>query len=529
MYRVKTIFSDVYRHGRRNLIAWFLLLSVMSVVFCGFFYQDYARKQCQKVSEKYQNLCYVSFRDDLQYNPGYPHLSALDARLNGTSGKGGVPDIFFDADAMAEYNHPYPASRELFRALGSSEYCENYEIAYAENAYGFAEDIPPRMQEILNVIYSSHEAEDVPSKILTEHIVAGGSLDAFCRIAREITSGYLYDFILLEGSDNPGPGECVITDFSAEIYGKSIGDGLVLTDITGKVLTELTVTGIYGVYVTDRYEFVDPQIPRSGHKLTGSDITGDYTGAPDLGTPFDRLGEDLGAKSYSQDHYFGEYFRIENAMIGLIHTDFDTAYHLYGTADTDPNFEERHHFNNFFAYYQLKNTSDTAAFESEMKRIFPDFYREEFTVYPFENSYDTFRRIPQNLLQTADSLIMIAGCLTVLLCLVVSLISVRENGRETGILLSLGISDRDIICKTACETALITLTAAAAASLWGRLVHAVLSDGYTYLELYGAEYTVTGTGVLFAAGAVIGSFLTTALFTMLYIRIHTPIKLMRQD
>ena len=216
-------------------------------------------------------------------------------------------------------------------------------------------------------------------------------------------------------------------------------------------------------------------------------------------------------------------------MIGLIHTDFDTAYHLYGTADTDPNFEERHHFNNFFAYYQLKNTSDTAAFESEMKRIFPDFYREEFTVYPFDNSYDTFRRIPQNLLQTADSLIMIAGCLTVLLCLVVSLISVRENGRETGILLSLGISDRDIICKTACETTLITLAAAAAASLCGRLVHAVLSDGYTYLELYGAEYTVTGTGVLFAAGAVIGSFLTTALFTMLYIRIHTPIKLMRQD
>ena len=529
MYRLKIIVSDLYRHGRRNLIAWFLLLSVLSVVFCGFFYRDYAGEQCRKVAEKYKDLWYVSFRDELQYNPGYPHLSALDARLNGTSGKGGVPDIFFDADAMAGYNHPYPASRELFRALGESEYCADYEIVYAENAYGFAEDLPPRMQEILNVIYASHEADEVPSKILTEHIVAGGSPDAFCRIAREITSGYLYDFILLEGSGNPGPGECAITDFYAEIYGKSIGDRLVLSDITGEVLTELTVTGIYGVYMTDRYESVDPQIPRSGHKLTGSDITGDYTGAPDLGTPFDRLGEDLRAKSYSQEHYFGEYFRVENAMLGLIHTDFDTAYHLYGTAYTDPDFEERHHFNNFFAYYRLKKETDPAAFEAEMKRIFPDCFGEEFTVYPFDNSYTTFLRIPQNLLKTADSLIMIAGSLTFLLCMVVGLISVRENGRETGILLSLGIPDTDIVFKAACETAQITLTAAVPSSLCGRLVHAVLSDGYTYLELYGAEYAVTGTGVLLAAGAVIGSFLTTALFTMLYIRIHTPIKLMRQD
>ena len=213
MYKLKTILLSIYRHKRRNIISCLLLFSVMSVVFCSFFYQNYAKEECENVSDRYTDRCYISFRDELQYNPEYPHHSALDIRLNGTSSTDGVPDVFFDANIMEEYNHPYPASLELFQNLGNSEYCAHYEIAYADNAYGFAEVLPDWMQENLNKIYSSHGDIAAPDKILTEHIVVGGSMEAFTGIAREATSGYLYDFILQEGSEEPGPGECVITDF----------------------------------------------------------------------------------------------------------------------------------------------------------------------------------------------------------------------------------------------------------------------------------------------------------------------------
>ncbi len=529
MYPLKTILLSIYRHKRRNIISCLLLLSVMSAAFCGFFYHDYAQEKCKNVSERYTDRCYISFRDELQYNPRLPHLSALDSRLNGISSTDGIPDVYFDADAMEAYNHPYPASLEMFQNLGNSEYCADYEIVYAENAYGFAEDLPDPMLEILNVLYSSHETNDIPDKILTEHIVVGGNPEVFTAIARERTSGYLYDFILLEGSEEPGPGECVITDFCADIYRKNIGDTIVLNDVYGNPIAELKIAGIYGVYATERYEFVNPQIPRSGRKLTGSDITLDYTGSPDIGTPFDRLGEDLTAHKYSQEHYFGEYFRIEGAMLGLIHTDLETAYNLYGTSETDPEYEERHHINNFFVSYHLKDSGDTAAFEEEMKTIFPESFGEEFTVYPFDNSYDTFIRIPQNLQQTADHLILISCILTALLCVIVSFISVRENGRETGIFLSLGISEKDIIVKTASETTVIMLAAAVTSSCCGRLVHSFLANGYTYLEMNGAEYSVQWSGILFSAGAVLVNFILTAVFTCIYIHIHSPMKLMRQE
>ena len=531
MYKITDIFYSICRHKRRNMISCLLLIAVMAVTYCGFFYREYAQGEIANVTDRYIDRCYISFRNELQYNPEYPHHSALDIRLNGTSVTDGNPDIFFDENVMEAYNHPYPAVLEMFQTLGKSEFCEDYEVAYAETAYGFADTLPAWMEQNLNNFYSAFGETDasVPDRIFTEHIVVGGSLDAFTGIARNATSGYLYDFILQEGSGEPGPGECVITDFYADIYQKNIGDRITLYDVYRNPIATLTVSGIYSVYATENYEFVNPQIPRSGRKITGSDITRDYKGSPDIGTPFDRLGEDLETKAYSQEQYFGKYFRIENAMISLIHTDLETAYNLYGTSETDLTYEERHHFNNFFVFYDLRNAEDVTAFEAEMKTVFPVYYGEEFTVYTFENSYRTFIRIPENLLDAANTLVGIAGVLTGLLMFIISMVLVYENGKEIGIYLSMGISETDIFRKTASENAVLNAAAGILAIFCGKYVHSVLVKGYTYLEMRGAEYSPQWSGIVFAGIAIMLNFVCTAVITYLYIRVNSPVKLIRQE
>ena len=106
MYKWKTVLTGLYRHRRRNIISCLLLAAVLSVAFCGFFYRSYALKQRKEFSERYANRYRIAFRDELQYSPEYPGRSALDMRVNGTSMTDGVPDIFFDSDAMAAYDHP---------------------------------------------------------------------------------------------------------------------------------------------------------------------------------------------------------------------------------------------------------------------------------------------------------------------------------------------------------------------------------------------------------------------------------------
>ena len=80
-----------------------------------------------------------------------------------------------------------------------------------------------------------------------------------------------------------------------------------------------------------------------------------------------------------------------------------------------------------------------------MTSVFQNNFGNEFTVYPFENSYHTFIRTPQNLQYTANDLILISIILTILICVIIAVISVHETGRETGIYLSLGFSEKYII------------------------------------------------------------------------------------
>ena len=90
MYKLQTTMLSIRRHKRRYLISCLLLTSVISVIFCGCFYRNYSQAEYSRVSERYTGRCRIAFRDELQYHPEYPHHSALDARLNGTSATDGV-------------------------------------------------------------------------------------------------------------------------------------------------------------------------------------------------------------------------------------------------------------------------------------------------------------------------------------------------------------------------------------------------------------------------------------------------------
>ena len=528
MYQYMAVFSGFRRHRRRNILSGLLLAAVLSVAFCGFFYRSYAQDRQSEVAARYRNRYRLAFRNELQYSPEHPGWSALDERVNGTSATNGTPDIFFDPDAMSAYDHPYPARAEMFDAIGNLPACREYAAAYAETAYGFSEELPSDIQTNLNGYYGLLEDRGVPTKILTEHIVVGGDLDAFTGIAREITSLGLYDFVLKEGTE-PRRGECVITDFYARLYGKSVGDSLTLCDAAGEPLADLKISGIYSLYRSDHFEFVNPDVPRSGRQLSGSDLYADFRGRPDAGTPFDRLCEDTDAQEYIRTQYRDSYYYVSEAMLGVIHTDFETAYALYGTPETDPDFAGRHHINNFFAYFDLDDGASPEAFAQAAQSVLPEDWRTEFALYPFSNSLAAFLQMPQNLLVTADAMIRVSAALTALLFFLATIVLIRENGREIGTFLSLGISERDIVMKTAGENTILVTISLMIAAVSSSLVHRFLAKGYTYLEMNAVRYGPTADGLVFALCAALICFAATALLTAGYIRINSPIRLIRRD
>lgn len=84
MYKLTMVLNGIYRHKRRNIVSCLLLIAVLSVTFCGFFYKSFAEEQKKSVAERYENRYRVAFQNELQFDSAHPKLSALDARLNGT-------------------------------------------------------------------------------------------------------------------------------------------------------------------------------------------------------------------------------------------------------------------------------------------------------------------------------------------------------------------------------------------------------------------------------------------------------------
>ena len=82
---------------------------------------------------------------------------------------------------------------------------------------------------------------------------------------------------------------------------------------------------------------------------------------------------------------------------------------------------------------------------------------------------------------------------------------------------------------TAAENTVLAALSLLLGAVCGMPVHRVLSKGYTYLELNEARYAPTVGGLVFALCASLICFAGTAILTALYIRVHSPIRLIRQD
>ncbi|MBR4960762.1 MAG: hypothetical protein IKY52_07685 [Clostridia bacterium] len=526
MFRVRMILRSVLRHRRRNLVSCLLLAVILSIPLCAFFYAELASAEVKRMEALYSRRYAVTFRSALQYDPAYPHWSAFESLLNGSSTTDGKPDIFFDPEEMADYAHPYPVTKEVFNTLGESGYCADYALAYADTAYGFSGVLPSQVQTNLDTFYSMHGGE-APEKMFTEHIVVGGSLEAFTGLAREHGS-YLYDFHLREGRE-PEADECVITDFYAQIYGLTTGDTLTLYDLYENPIKQLTVSGIYEVYRTEFYEQTDPSVPDSGRRITGASIIEDFDDSPDFGTPYDRLCEDMEAFQYRQTHYKEEYFCVSGAMLALIHTDFDTAYTLYGTSETDPMFADRHHINHFFAVYDLTEPAMGELLAADAQALLPAEWRDQFTAEPFSHSLAEYRKAAEHLAADADLLLRFFIPLAAGILLLAAVVLVRENGRETGICLGLGISETDTVLRSALESTVVTAVSVIPAWLISGGIHRLMISDSPYLQMLAPDYRITASGVLFVCVMLAGAFGITTVFTALYIRIHTPIRLIRQE
>ena len=163
--------------------------------------------------------------------------------------------------------------------------------------------------------------------------------------------------------------------------------------------------------------------------------------------------------------------------------------------------------------------------------LLPESWRDEFAVYPFENSRALFVRPPETLLATAETMVRLAGSLTALFILLAAAVLIRENGREIGICLGVGLSERDVAGRMAGECAVLMALSLLAASFCDPLVRRFLARGYPYLETVGPipAVNVFGGGTLLfgLAAAAFGVGLTAAL-TSLYIRVRSPIRLIRQ-
>ena len=45
MYKLTMVLNGICRHKRRNIVSCLLLIAVLSVTFCGFFYKSFAEEQ----------------------------------------------------------------------------------------------------------------------------------------------------------------------------------------------------------------------------------------------------------------------------------------------------------------------------------------------------------------------------------------------------------------------------------------------------------------------------------------------------
>jgi len=514
MYTTQNAFRNLIRNKKRYLLTGILLLAAFSVLVCALFHYDTAGRIADKHHLEHSSWVSVRFRSDLQYE-GIPTAHSEFAGMTFSDGKKA-----FDPDAMAEYDHPYPMTKASFTALSEHELVESFLLLYMEPAYRTA------VNEIYDALYPAEVTATsegaLPSRTpLTEFYICGGDPEAFVRSQSSNTAGSLYRFRLTEGTMYD-TGECIISSSYSENNNVFIGDTLELYDLSGEITVfSARVSGIYVLesswhYPKDPFEVHDGIKPGSSYKDT----------LALLGTPFDRA-----LNSFLMKTYDAPLPSVRtNTIKHMVFTDFDTAYYLYGDENTDPYFSERHHFNKFLAWYQLKAHHD---FDS-----FSDFFQKTGLGSKYDDQFELFDSAvicskyssSYNLLKKNSVPFILCSAILCGLIFFVSLsINIRERKQEIGIYWSLGISARLIAWTMAAEWTIITALSSFFAVFAAYGIHRLTEISDLSVKCLNLPYSPT---VYWPAVLAVSSVLSLSAgygLMRLYLRLYSPAAFVNRD
>lgn len=513
MYLIQNAFKNLLRHKKRYITTGVLLLAAFSVVTCAVFHYYTLGRIDKAYFNEYMPWVSIRFRNDLQYDKTNPNIDSES--LQGE----------FDHETMAEYNHPYPLTKEAFEKLAQSELVEDFEFAYMEAAYqNAANEMYEALYAMMTEGLSQEEIEEYEKEseddryLYTEFYVCGGEPKAFVKtqnIPSYNTTG-TYRFRLVNG-EMYGKGECIVSQTYAQYNNVSVGDTLELYDLSGEnVVFSAEISGIYVLESAWNYP--------NGQFRVVIEYGKDLLLTP--GTPYDRSVGSFNRKIYG-DH--PPKVRRESVK-NIVFTDFDTAYCLYGDEETDPYFAERHHFNKYLAWYRLKSYDDFEEFTTFFQSTgLNSEYDGEFETYNAERIYEQYSHNYVSHKEDSVLYIKYVSLIGMFILLLAVLINIRERGREIGVMVSLGIPLRNIALTMGLECAVITGIAAVVSGGTAYFIHKLTESQHIGVKSFALPYELTPLwGVVIATSALL-AFVMGWGITMLYMKLQKPAKLVKTE
>jgi len=514
MFTLYNALRGVMRHKRRGIISCLLVFSALSAVISVLFIKSYYDNQIISANEEFSSKVRVIFRTDLQYNNNENNgVRYIDMRSR---------SLGWDYDEvmayMSQYDHPYPFTREQFEAAAEADCVADWSLSYMTHGYRFDSTNTDHYQYMYDMGVST---DRVYTGISTTFNIAGGEMTDILAFLSDNSGKYRWRYGMIEGT-KPSAGECVITQYTAKEFGKQVGDMFELYDAYGSPAASLKISGIMMIYaVESEYDHENDLVPLNDVKSLEF-----YRSLPDYGTPYDRLFPD---REYIelQERREGNLF-VTSSFLYLIHTDFDTAYELWGDEETDPDFVNRHHFNNFMATYDLTSPEEIESFEAHVRETVDSEYMDQFEVTPYNATIYKKTMYPSEMFEAVKEVVPYGMGFSLFVVLITVLVSIRERGYDIGVMYSQGISRRQIVLQYALENTILAgvSTLLSAAGGWPMLYLVRMERYYMMYEDF--RYYVPPEWVLVFLATVCAAFLVSAGITTVYLLVNNPAKILRE-
>ena len=511
MFTLLNALRGVMRHKRRGIISCLLIFVALSVVISVFYVKTYYNNLICSVADEFSSKVYMTFRTDLQYDNnkerGFRHIKY--------SSIGG--DLEEALAYMSQYDHPYPFTREQFDSAAEAEYVEDYSLSYMTHGYRFDSTNEEHYQSMYDMGVSRDREY---TGISTVFSIAGGDMNDICTFFSEQSGSRRWRYGMIEG-EKPAAGECVITQYAAEEFGKKVGDMFELYDVYGNYVTSLKISGIMMMYAVETiYDHENELVP-----LNSLGTLQNYQFFPRYGTPYDRVFPDkeyILLKELNEGNLF-----VTSSFLYLINTDFDTAYYLWGDEETDPDFENRHHFNNYMATYQLSSPEDIEPFEAYIRETIDSEYIDEFEVTPYNATLYKKTLQPGEMIEAVQTAVPYGLGFTLFIMLITSLVSIRERGYEIGVMYSQGIKIRQIIVQYALENTILVGVSALLSAIGAYPMLYLVKMSYNYMSYEDFVYYVPVEWIFVVLLSAAAAFLLSAVITSVYLLFNNPAKILR--